>query len=92
MMCCGMPECAVTECAVSLSLVSNRCEGPFQAVSTLQYTGTFTHAKIIVFYRNDPMFLSQGHEPFEGHESIQKGHETLDSRSQQQLSSSREVK
>lgn len=77
---------------MSLSTASNRCEGPFQAVSALHYTGIFIHAKIIVFYRNSPMFLSQGHEPFEGHESIQKGHETLDSRSQQQLSSSREAK
>lgn len=38
------------------------------------------------------MILSQGHEPLEGHKSIQKGHEILDSRSQQQLSSSREAK
>lgn len=38
------------------------------------------------------MFLSQGHEPLEGHESIQKGNEILDSRSQQQLSSSREAR
>lgn len=38
------------------------------------------------------MFLSEGHEPLEGHKSIQKGHEILDSRKQQQLSSSREAK
>lgn len=55
-------------------------------------TGIFTHGKIVVCYRNGPMFLSEGHEPLEGHKSIQKGHEILDSRKQQQLSSSREAK
>lgn len=37
------------------------------------------------------MFLKEGHEPLEGHKSIQKGREILDSRNQQ-LSSSREAK
>lgn len=72
--------------------MSDSCRGPFQTVSALQNTGIFIHAKIIVFYRNGPMFLSQGHEPLEGHEIIQKGHEILDSGSQQQLSSSREAR
>jgi len=38
------------------------------------------------------MFPSQGHELLEGHKSVQKGRVILDSRSKQQLSSSRESK
>lgn len=72
--------------------MSDSCRGPLQAVSALENTGILTHEKIIVFHRNGPMFLSEGHEPLEGHKSIQKGHKILDSRNQQQLSSSREAK
>lgn len=63
-----------------------------QVVSAPENMGIFTRGKMTVFYRNGPMFLSKGHEPLEGHRSIQKGREILDRRNQQQLSSSREAK
>lgn len=74
--------------------VCPQCLGrsPLQAVSAPENMGIFTRGKMIVFYRNGPMFLSKGHEPLEGHRSIQKGREILDRRNQQQLSSSREAK